>query len=147
MALANTTVGNTGNAVFSLGTGSLYEELHAHVYAFDFTITNDEYDASTFATSSAGKEYAMGMVTIEGHCRAFLDALTHIAAASFAAGREAATVKATLTLTAKTGRTFAFKANVENPAVGVNKNTGLNTLDFDFVNQGDIDAGVLLTIV
>lgn len=127
--------GATGSAEFT-GAASLFEDLDAHIFAFTLNIANDEFDDTDFGTSNASKSTYLGMYTARGSCQAFLQDTTMIPADDWGVGKSTSTV--TLTLTASTGRTYAFLAAANNIGFAVDKQTGLNALTFDFISQGTI---------
>jgi len=128
--------GATGDISFSLGSNDEYEELHAHLFAWTMRVVSDQFDATTFATSDVGRVVEMGLYTVRGSCRGFLDRHTHIVAASLAPDRQNIAVGSTLTLTPFTGATYTLKAIVNNFGFASSKQGGLNSLTFDFVNDG-----------
>ena len=133
--------GSTGTVAFTdAGAGTIHEDLGGQVFAFTLNLVNDEFDNTMFATTGEGRSAYMGMYTGRGSCQAFMDKVTMVPETDWAAGRSfaAGVHTVTLTLTASTGRTYAFLAAANNFGFAVDKQTGLNALTFDFTSQGTI---------
>jgi len=122
--------GSQGDATFTVA----HDELDAHIVSFTLNIVNDEYDDTDFSLAIEGRSAYMGMYTATGTCQGFLDSVTLPAATAYAAEK----IVGTLTLTASTGRTYAFSAFPNNIQLTVNKQTGLNAISFDFKSSGTI---------
>lgn len=125
---------------FSMTSGAPWEELMdtttsvtvGHIFRFDLEVEQEEIECTQFdATLIDGREYFFGMATAKGSFEGAYGADQAFPFGDLVPG----TAQSTLLLTTETGKTITVTANLENIVLGVNRRTGLNSINADFVGQ------------
>ena len=119
------------NGNFAITSGA-YSTVDGEIFEWSFNMNNDEYDSTTFATSGDFHTFELGLATARGTARGYLPTAQKPFddATDFTAGRSSGT----LTLTSDSGETITITpCHFNNMRITVNKQQGLNAIEFDFV--------------
>lgn len=114
-------------------------ETGLNIFAWTANIVNDEFPADLFVDANdpgaLGHMFYYGMYQLRGKIRAFLDDTTPLDISQIAPGRAAV---AAMTLTARQGSTtdqaLVFTGHLNNFAIVVNKQGGLNAVEADMIS-------------
>lgn len=136
MAAKDLAIGNTGN--LALAAGDAFSTIcDIEIFEWKMNATQERIESTTFTSSSIYRSWYMGTATVTVDIQGHYPSGVAFPTASVAAGRglTSATAADTLTLTSTTGETVTVRGRINNPKIGVNRRTGLNSLTAKFIGR------------
>lgn len=136
MAAKDLSIGNTGN--LALAVGDAFSTIcDIEIFEWKMNASQERIESTTFTTTSIFRTWYMGVATVTVDIQGHYPSGVAYPYASVAAGKgvTSATAADTLTLTSSTGDTITVRGRINNPKIGVNRRTGLNSLTARFIGR------------